>query len=258
MRRKAVMKKWKYYFGLLLCLIIFIFSFYAKNSISASETKVSFRYDKTKTTLLIGEKYRIKVVGKNLTVKWKSSDKSVATVSKNGSIIGKKQGTVKIKAVVRGKKINTTFTAEFTVLDKTVLEDFIDKNLVRIQDTIKELRETYPEGTRWGNDKEYYCEANYITGYGCVSLVFQFSDKLFGKKALFKEFDDFTNIENEINIGDIIRLNGDSHSVMVIDKNEGGVTIVEGNYNGAVHWDRYISYEELKQIGNYYSTRYPR
>lgn len=252
------MKKWKYHFGFLLCVIIVIFSFYAKNSISASETKASFVYDETKNTLLIGEKYRIKVVGKNLKVKWKSSDKSVATVSKNGSIIGKKQGIVQIKAVVRGKKINTSFTAEFTVLDKTVLEDFIDKNLVRIQDTIKELRETYPEGTRWDDNKKYYCEANYTTGYGCVALVFQFSDKLFGKKTLFKEFNDFTNIENEINPGDIIRLNGNSHSVMVIEKDEEGVTLVEGNYNDAVHWDRHISYGELKQIGNYYLTRYPR
>ena len=195
------MKKWKYHFGFLLCVIIVIFSFYAQNSISASETKASFVYDETKNTLLIGEKYRIKVVGKNLKVKWKSSDKSVATVSKNGSIIGKKQGTVQIKGLIQALLPNC---------------------------------------------------------YGCVALVFQFSDKLFGKKNLFKEFNDFTNIENEINPGDIIRLNGNSHSVMVIEKDEEGVTLVEGNYNDAVHWDRHISYGELKQIGNYYLTRYPR
>ena len=33
-------------------------------------------------------------------------------------------------------------------------------------------------------------------------------------------------------------MNGNTHTVIVLEKKEDSVIIAEGNYNGAIHWDR--------------------
>lgn len=65
----------------------------------------------TKLTLFVGDSKKLTVTnGKN--VKWTSSQKSVATVSKNGTVKAKKAGTATITASVSGKKLKCVVTVK--------------------------------------------------------------------------------------------------------------------------------------------------
>lgn len=71
-------------------------------------TKISFIdnplfFQKKKVTLAVGAETTLKITGKG-TIKWKSSNKKIATVSKKGVVTAKKTGTVTITATCNGKK----------------------------------------------------------------------------------------------------------------------------------------------------------
>lgn len=92
-----------------------------------SEAAVKVVKVKTSTTYKIfkGEKLRLYVKGyksnkKAKKVKWKSSNKKIATVSKKGVVTGKKGGTCKITATVKKKKYTTkifVYAGEKTVYE---------------------------------------------------------------------------------------------------------------------------------------------
>ena len=62
--------------------------------------------------LNVGEKYKFKinVTGKQKSVKWSSSDKTIAHVDKNGKLVAKKPGTVTVTATVNGVSDTATVT----------------------------------------------------------------------------------------------------------------------------------------------------
>ena len=62
-----------------------------------------------------GNAYDLKISGTRLTPQWKSSNSKVASVSKTGTVTGKKPGTAKITATLGGRK----FTAKVTVKKAT-------------------------------------------------------------------------------------------------------------------------------------------
>lgn len=49
---------------------------------------------------------------------------------------------------------------------------------------------------------------------------------------------------------------GNEHSVMVLQKNGNTLTVVKGNHNATVHWERKITKKELQESGFYVETRY--
>lgn len=74
----------------------------------SDKTKISFIdnpvfFQKKKITLGVGAETTLKLTGKG-TVKWKSSNKKIASVSKKGVVTAKKTGTVTITATCNGKK----------------------------------------------------------------------------------------------------------------------------------------------------------
>ena len=120
---------------------------------------------------------------------------------------------------------------------------------------IAALKKDYPEGTPWG-DYEYY-EWNggvYTGGYGCVAFAFMLSDAAFGtlpaRKVGKVTFAD-------VRPGDILRMEGDTHSVIVLKKYADYLTIAEGNYNGSVHWGRVLTASEVEGA-DFLLTRYPK
>ncbi len=66
----------------------------------------------TKRTIQKGYKYVMRFTGTTLKPTWTSSNKSVATIDKNGKIIAKKKGTTKIKGSVGGKSYYCTVKVE--------------------------------------------------------------------------------------------------------------------------------------------------
>lgn len=65
---------------------------------------------KTKKTVYNSDKYRLKVLGGSGKIKWKSSNKKVATVSKKGVVKGKRSGKCTITATRNGVKMKCRIT----------------------------------------------------------------------------------------------------------------------------------------------------
>ena len=75
-------------FVILLCLLM------------AFQVEASVRMNKTSAVLLKGKTVTLKMLGTKEKVKWSSSNKSVASVTKKGKVTGKKKGTATITAKV--------------------------------------------------------------------------------------------------------------------------------------------------------------
>lgn len=117
------------------------------------------------------------------------------------------------------------------------------------------LKADYPEGMRWTNGDYYEWKggAGYSGGYGCAAFAFLLSDAAFGdlpaRMVKRVEFD-------HVRVGDILRVNRDSHSVIVLTVGADSVTVAEGNYNNSVHWGRTLTAAQVEQA-DYLMTRYP-
>ena len=130
------------------------------------------------------------------------------------------------------------------------------------------LKKKYPEGMTWtnyepygtlGSQSEYRWQGgpilnNITSGVGCAAFAFILSDAAFGELKAREVAKPFT-FEN-VNVGDILRINNNSHSVIVLQKSAAGVVIAEGNYNKTVHWGRVLSRQEVLNA-DFIVTRYP-
>lgn len=131
-----------------------------------------------------------------------------------------------------------------------------------------QLKEQYPEGMTWNNYEPYGTKGNLGAAYtwkggkilgnvnsgvGCAAFAFILSDAAFGDLPA-REVKEI-NYEN-VHVGDILRINNNTHSVIVLQKTAAGVTVAEGNYNNTVHWGRALSKEEVERA-DFIVTRYP-
>ena len=134
-------------------------------------------------------------------------------------------------------------------------------------DAMIALKDKYPEGMEWTNFKPYGRDGNLGSAYrwnggkifgassgvGCSAFAFILSDEAFGNlpaRAITKvKFE-------EVKVGDILRINSNSHSVIVLKKSAGGVIVAEANYNKSVHWGRAMSESEV-EAADHIITRYP-
>lgn len=115
------------------------------------------------------------------------------------------------------------------------------------------LRADYPEGMRWTNENSYYSAALRQTGYGCHGFALICSDAVFGDLPLARTHTDF----DAIRVGDFIRVNGDTHTVVVLEKRADSIVVTEGNFNSSIHWGRELSRQSLISGNFVVSTRYP-
>ena len=134
--------------------------------------------------------------------------------------------------------------------------------------TALENEDAYKEGTTW-NDNEPYSDSagcyrwnggtldgTNISAVGCVAFAFILSDAAFGNlQARMYGAGDFSY--EDIKVGDILRVNNDIHTVIVLEVSDAGVVVAEGNYSGTVHWRRTISRDEVMSSSSHYITRYP-
>lgn len=87
-------------------------------------------------------------------------------------------------------------------------------------------------------------EYTYGANIQCLGFASMISDVLFGKDADIETFYDY----DELNVGDHIRFLSYEHSVIVIEKTDDYVKVVECNrdYEDCmIEWDRTITYDEL-------------
>ena len=89
----------------LRCLVL-LFSLVFAMVFGSVAVSAAPKLNKTKVTLLKGEKTTLKITGTSKTVKWSSSNKNVATVSNKGRVVAKKKGTATIIAKAGKRHIN--------------------------------------------------------------------------------------------------------------------------------------------------------
>ena len=134
-------------------------------------------------------------------------------------------------------------------------------------------QDQYKEGTVWTNDEPYSDSKGYyhwnggllngkkISAVGCVAFAFTLSDAAFGSwPARIYAAGEFSF--EDIKAGDILQVNNDVHTVIVLNVSDVGVVVAEGNMStgdhvGKVHWGRTISKEEVLRNTSHYITRYP-
>ena len=132
------------------------------------------------------------------------------------------------------------------------------KSEKQLHNELLELKKKYPNGKTWTN-KKYY-GTNLSTrgvplrgGYGCVALGLMFSDKLFGK-APFEQISKM-NV-GDLRVGDLVRVDNNSHTVVILSKTSAYFKVVEGNINGKIRWGTKITKSQMKRRMNYVYTRY--
>ncbi len=134
-------------------------------------------------------------------------------------------------------------------------------------------QDQYKEGTVWTNEEPYSDSKGYyhwnggllngkrISAVGCVAFAFTLSDAAFGSwPARIYAAGEFSF--EDIKAGDILQVNNDVHTVIVLNVSDVGVVVAEGNMStgdhvGKVHWGRTISKEEVLRNTSHYITRYP-
>ena len=126
----------------------------------------------------------------------------------------------------------------------------------QVYDAMMALEPQYPEGMHWTNDDYYAWNGGYFTGgYGCAGFAFILSDAAFGTEPCRIIDDDVTIAD--IRVGDILRINNDTHSVIVLEVHADHVVIAEGNFNSSIHWGRTLSADTIASTTDYIMTRYP-
>lgn len=149
---------------------------------------------------------------------------------------GKAEGrTIGVKAGAEQQNSNTQAAATNSIYDAMIA-----------------MKAQFPEGMHWDNSNFYAWHGGiYSGGYGCAGFAFALSDAAFGNAPARMHHD-----PGAVKVGDVVRMNNDTHSVIVLEVNSDHVVIAEGNYNSSVHWGRKISKAELAASTNHVITRY--
>lgn len=131
--------------------------------------------------------------------------------------------------------------------------DSLKQRQQEVYNLIIGLKTQFPEGTYLTNETFFYPWHGgfYSGGYGCAGYAFYLSDYAFGDAKTTKHRD-----YNDIKIGDILRINNDTHSVVVIEVKDNSVIVTEGNYNSSVHWGRELTKASIQDEYSYIMTRY--
>ena len=229
-------------------------------TILAAFTASAAGISQKRLTLTVGSKETLKVSGAKK-VKWSSSNKNIASVSGKGQVKAVKAGTAKITAKAGKKK----YTCKVTVIAakasgaagnaKSAAAGTAKAMTAKEKEVYKQImamKSIYKEGQSWGAKVFYEWDGGiFAGGLGCAAFVFMLSDIAFGSKpARIHEN------KNDIMVGDCLRVNNDSHFVIVLQKTNTGVVVAEGNYGAKVHWGRTISWKELGKTLDYVVTRY--
>ncbi len=119
------------------------------------------------------------------------------------------------------------------------------------------LKDEYYEGRPWTNANFYDWNGGIFSGGGgCAGFAFILSDAAFGSLPARQLYAGEFAYE-DIRVGDILRVNYDTHSVVVMETHDDHVVLAEGNFNSSIHWGRTMTKSEVMSTTVYIMTRYP-
>ena len=146
-----------------LCLMLIIQSV---NINAATKVKIN----KKTTSIYVGKTVQLKIIGTKKKVKWKSSNKKVATVTSKGKVKGIKKGKAKIVATVNKKKYSCNVivndrTTENDVINNTIKQTDNPSPTTSLQPTIQPTEQ--PSVISLGGLKAYNYNEEYTLNSGC-------------------------------------------------------------------------------------------
>lgn len=95
---------------IMVCMIVIMMPALGDSGVAHAASKI--RLNKTTVYIAKGSSVKLKVLGTKARVKWKSSKKSIAKVTKKGKITGKKIGSCTVTAKVKGRKLKCKVVVE--------------------------------------------------------------------------------------------------------------------------------------------------
>lgn len=129
-------------------------------------------------------------------------------------------------------------------------EDLTDEG---VYNAMMAKKADFPEGMHWTNDDFYAWNGGIFSGgYGCAGFAFLLSDAAFGKLPARQTAVDY----EALRVGDVLRVNGNTHSVIVTEIYDNYVVLAEGNYNSSIHWGRTMTRSQV-ETADYVLTRWP-
>ena len=129
------------------------------------------------------------------------------------------------------------------------LEDLTDES---VYNAMMAMQTDFPEGMHWTNDDFYAWNGGVFSGgYGCAGFAFLLSDAAFGKLPARKLQVNYDTLRP----GDILRINSNTHSVIILQVFSDHVVVAEGNYNSSIHWGRTLSRSKVA-ASDYVLTRW--
>ncbi|MDE5930922.1 MAG: leucine-rich repeat domain-containing protein, partial [Lachnospiraceae bacterium] len=195
------------------------------------------------------------------------TDESLDEPDTGDDMISAPQEILLLQEDVLTEELTDEFTDEST--DRLVARDSTVPTPTEAYDAMIAFKNRggYTEGTPWTDDTPY-SDSNYyrwnggplngtnIVAVGCVAFAFELSDAAFGSlPARMYAAGAFSYAD--IKVGDILRVNNNTHTVIVLEVSDVGVVVAEGNYSDKVHWGRTMSKDEVMNNTSNYITRYP-
>ncbi len=183
---------------------------------------------------------------KETTTKEITETAKTTTASKNISNSTSTSRSTSTKTTKELAKINlkTTKTTTTTVCNHPSESE--------VYNVLMSRKSIYPDGTSWDETKYFQWKGGiYISGKGSIAFAFLLSDAAFGSCQATKH-QNFSNIR----VGDIVVLNNESSSFIVLKANSDSYTIAEGNKNGVVKWESTISKSEVQSTADFVLTRW--
>ncbi len=183
------MKKTKKIFAIVLAVIMSI-SLLPEADASAASKKV--RLNKAKAMVYVGKTVTLKLKNVKKQVKWSTSNKKVAIVTKKGKVKGKKAGKATITAKVGKKKYTCKITVKKRVTPKPMKDTVVKnkKDVRALKKIIKEQRKLGAEISEDINSNSYEWKQT----------------KKNGEKRLVGIVWHAMNLKNEISFADLEKL----------------------------------------------------
>ncbi len=117
---------------------------------------------------------------------------------------------------------------------------------------LNSLRSQFPNGSIW---EGVYYEDGMAKAWTCFAYAVTMMREVFGVKYYAERIFDYMDYSfNGICAGDIVRIDGDSHSIFIIKVTNDGFYYTDGNGTGVynqVRWDGYYSYNEMRSRFTY-------
>lgn len=177
------------------------------------------------------------------------------TCRRCGDTLGNPLGHLYVDSVIEATKMERGYTQHECSRCNDIYKDqytYFQPDEKQVYQDMIALKSAYPEGMRWTN-MNFYNSPVLGTGYGCAGFSYILSDEAFGKLP-YRKHSRFSDLK----VGDLLRINNNTHSVVIMEVTSDGVVLAEGNYNSSIHWGRSLSFEEVRKKGTYVLTRYPQ